>query len=351
MKNKPSEQREGESPNFAADNSQLDSAFKLEPQKYHLGTEFGLPNVPAEVQFEGFKPGHPDVPSIFPDYIWSRDLMRDMFGFWTGGIPALKLRGDPSTGKSSAAVQFHARLRAPLVFVSCHDRLEPHQLNGSLYPTASGGLKWVDGPVYKAARHGMTLLLDEFNTLDPGCTNSLNAILEGYSVTIPETGEVLKPHPNFRVIATENPVNSRLAVAGRNIQDAANNERWMKLHVDYMDEASEKKLVINEMVRAGSSPDVAKTTAEIIVATATHTRKMFRRNDPIYEVPMGPRVCRRWGRLAHAFSSVTRAPVKHDWERSPVLYALPRAYDSVSHELEMSVLKKAAELIGIDINT
>lgn len=340
-----------ETQSFGTATSQKNTAHKLERQVYHLGTEFGLPDVPENVRYEGYKPGHLDVPAINPDYIWSRDLMRDLFGFWGSGIRALKLRGDPSTGKSSAAEQFHARLRAPMVFLACHERLEPHQLNGSLYPTPGGDLKWVDGPVFKAARNGLSLLLDEFNTLDPACTNSLNAILEGYSVTIPETGEVIKPHPNFRVIATENPINSRLSVAGRNIQDAANNERWMKLHVDYMDEASEKKLVVNEMVRAGSSHDVAITTAEIIVATATHTRKMFRQNDPIYEVPMGPRVCRRWGRLAHAFASVTHAPVKHEWQRSPVLYALPRAYDAMSSELEMCVLKKAAELIGIEINT
>lgn len=325
------------------------AAFVLEQQQYTLGSEFGLEGVPDTVKYSGFKPGHPDVPVINPAYIWSRDVMRDMFAFWDGGIRALKLRGDPSTGKSSTAEQFHARLRAPMVLVACHDRLEPHQLNGSLYPSLSGGLKWVDGPVYRAARHGYTLCLDEFNTLDPSCTNSLNTILEGYAVTIPETGEVLKPHPRFRVIATENPVNSRLSVAGRNVQDAANNERWMKVDVDYMDPASEIKLVINEMVSIGSSASSAEMIAKIIVGTATHTRAMYRAMDPIYEVPMGPRVCRRWGRLTHMFQSVTKAPVKYKWQRIPLLYALSRSYDAASAELQQSVLTKAAELAGIDI--
>jgi cobaltochelatase CobS len=299
----------------------MTSAFPLRAASYSLATEFGLEGVNPSVQISGFEPGHPAVPPL-QEYVFMRAKLRDMLAFWESGLNAMKFTGDPGTGKTSIIQQFHARLRWPLYSYSCSPSTEAYQLIGQLLPTESGTppLRWVDGPVLRAAREGTSCMLDEWNVIDPGQGTGVNMLLEGYSITIPETGEIVHPNPGFRVFATENPVDSRLSIAGRNVQDVANEDRWMVSDMDYLPEDLEVKAVVKALLADGTSPDVAEMLAQQVVRTANDVRAAYRANSEAIEKPMSTRVAIRWAKLVRRFQNVTAA------EGGPVLYALCRAY-------------------------
>lgn len=192
---------------------------------------------------------------------------------------------------------------------------------GQLMPTLNGTLRWVDGPVLAAARHGYSVLLDEWNVLDPGQATGLNLLLDGYAaITIPETGEIVKVKPGFRVFATENPVDSRLVVAGRNTQDAASDDRWMVTDADYLPPELERKAVMEMMLSKGTDAGTAELTAKVLVDVANRVRAAYRSQDEAIDKPMSTRVVMRWATLIRRFQNVKPE------EGGPALYALRRSF-------------------------
>lgn len=308
--------------------------------KRSLAAEFSL-DVPPEAMFVGGPDDTPDVPAK-KFYAFERARLKDLMVFWDAKEPALKLIGDPAAGKTSLIEQFHARMRWPLYLMSCSSDTQPYHLNGQLMPQLDGSLKWVDGPVIKAARIGASVLLDEYNTLAPSSATSLNALLEGYSITIPETGEVIKAAPTFRVFATENSIHSRVAVAGRNVQDAANDERWMVVEVDYLRPELELAIVKETLMKRGTTEADAQLVADIIVKTAIQTRTLYRQEDPSIEKPMSTRVALRWARLQCAYQSVRAQNL------SPLHYSLSRAFHTPSPAMRAKTFEVFKSVSGLD---
>lgn len=297
---------------------------------HSLANSFGIA-VDPRAMVMGYAPGTVGAPPVKP-YVFDVSRLRDLLIFWELGLKALKLRGDPAAGKTSLVEQFHARLNWPLKLVSCSQQTEPFHLYGQLVPTETGTLRWVDGPVVNAARTGTSVLLDEFNTLDPATATSLNALLEGYSITIPETGEVITPAPGFRVFGTENSVTSRLSVAGRNVQDVANDDRWMLMEVGYLDEVSEQSIVEATMTKMGMDPEVAKLTSSIMVKTANTIRQRYQSGDPDVDKPMSTRVLQRWAMLTWGYRNMQKQGI------SPMAYSLPRAFACPTKQMAQATM-------------
>lgn len=299
--------------------------------------------------YQAFKDGAmPHVPTR-RDYHFEALRLLDMMAFWYSGEKALKIKGDPAAGKTSLVEQFHARMRAPLLLLSCNQGMEQYHLMGQLVPELSGTLRWVDGPVLAAARNGWSVLLDEFNTLDPNAATGLNAILEGYSITIPETGEVIRPHQNFRVFATENPVTSKLSVAGRNVQDVANDDRWMCMEVDYLPAEVEIGIVSKVIQKDVPDSEATRQMASILVSTANEVRTQFRADHESIDRPMSTRVLIRWARLLRMYQSVrNQAKDENGRPMHPILYALPRAFTTTSHDMQLAVSSIARKCIGLE---
>ncbi|WP_313019167.1 MoxR family ATPase, partial [Macrococcoides bohemicum] len=64
---------------------------------------------------------------------------------------------------------------------------------------------FVDGPVIEAMREGNILYIDEINMAKPETLPILNGVLDfRRTITNPFTGEVIKAHDNFKVIAAIN---------------------------------------------------------------------------------------------------------------------------------------------------
>jgi cobaltochelatase CobS len=297
----------------------MEDNFQLVAAKHSLAKEFGI-NIDPGFEIDGYAPGHPAAPIVNTAYVFMRSKLRDIMAFWESGLYALKIMGDPGTGKSSLVEQFHARLNWPLYKFSCAPSTEAFQLIGQMYPTREGTMQWVDGPLLCAARRGHSVLLDEYNVLDPGQATGLNLLLEGYSITIPETGEIVNPASGFRVFATENSVTSRLTVAGRNVQDVANDERWMVTEADFLPPDLEVEAVKRAVITSGTQPDEAEMLARVVVGVANRVRAAYRNEELAIDRPMSTRTAIRWATLVRRFQKVSPE------EGGPLVYALRRSF-------------------------
>jgi cobaltochelatase CobS len=289
-------------------------------QAFDLAATFGLADMPPGNEIEGGDAPTIFTPQVDPDYKFRLELIRDMYGFWFSGEIAMRLIGHPGCGKTSIVEQWHARLNLPLLTVVAHPRMEIADLLGHYVPTSTGGLAFHYGPVARAAKEGCSVLIDEYYVLDPGVATGLNGILQGGMVVIPETGEAIRPKEGFRVFAATNPADVGSGYFGRNSQDAANNDRFITLKVDYPTPEEEIPVVKQVFLNSGEDESLAQMFAERMVDVAGRVRKQFVGESDeagAIDVTLSTRALKRWANLMTIFSKVK--------SKDPVLYALERA--------------------------
>jgi cobaltochelatase CobS len=289
-------------------------------RRYKIRDTFNMPEASAAAEIPGLEPGLLGVPPVDEHYVFSAERLRQFTMFWVGGFRALMIEGDPAAGKTSFVEQIHARLNVPLHKVPCGPTTDRYALLGQLLPDADGKLKWRDGPVVRACRDGSSVLLDEYNVLDPGEATGLNMLLEGYSWTIPETGELITPVRTTRFFATQNGVDSKAAVAGRNVQDVANDDRFSFMQVDYLPADQEKALVKRHLVGGGIPEALADTVAALCVDVANGVRQAFRADAPDIDKPLSTRVVLRWAKYTVMYQAALRQQ-----RRSGLHYAIGQA--------------------------
>lgn len=117
------------------------------------------------------------------------------------GFLCVYVSGEAGNGKTQAIVQAHAAAQRPLIRVNLSEQSDESLL---ISTTLVDG-DTVDrlGPVALAARHGWSVLLDEFDCAGP-LVMALQAALEGQPFTLPRTGERITPAPGFKVFLTGN---------------------------------------------------------------------------------------------------------------------------------------------------
>jgi len=339
----------------------------MKTTKISVKEAFGMPDTPPNMMIEGLEPGLPGVPVIKP-YHFTRERFAQFLALWNTDLVAYRLEGDPAVGKTSLVLQWHARLNWPCSNFGCSEGTKLHHLMGSLQPQIDGTLRWVDGPLTTAARNGTSVLLDEYNALEPNVTNNLNSILEGYEFTLP-TGEVIQPKKGFRVYACQNAHDSDLAVAGRNGQDVANDDRFAIIDVGYLPPVVEKKIVAETIIRAAlprdfnpahfaqefenrrAGGDPAFVNAELMVNTATEIRTRFGSAQirSAIDRPMSLRTLVRWGKLTHAYRGVSARANASPAQRVPALVSLPMSFTMPSKEMRTEVMEIAAAQIGVTL--
>lgn len=113
----------------------------------------------------------------------------------------------------------------------------------------------------KALRAGHWVILDELNLAPSEVLEALNRLLDdNRELYLPETNETVKPHPNFRLFATQNPSG---AYGGRKPLSRAFRNRFVEIHMG--DIPSAEMITILEK-RCGCPPSSAKRLVEIMEA-------------------------------------------------------------------------------------
>lgn len=168
------------------------------------------------------------------EYVLTESVLAKLIGL-ARAILARKspvlIQGPTSAGKTSAVEYLARRTGHRFVRINNHEHTDVQEYLGSYASDPdTGRLVFHEGLLVKALRRGDWIVLDELNLAPTDVLEALNRLLDdNRELVIPETGEVVKPHPNFMLFATQNPPG---IYAGRKVLSRAFRNRFLELHFD-----------------------------------------------------------------------------------------------------------------------
>lgn len=176
------------------------------------------------------------------------------------------LVGETGTGKTSTVKQLAYLRQQPYVRVNMTGFTTPDELIGSK-SVKDGATYYENGIITDAMQRGAILVIDEVNATTPDCLFILHGLLdEDRRITLPN-GDVINPHPDFRVFATCNP-----DYEGTKSMNKAFIDRFpIIIFVDVLTPKKEQELLVK---RTGILPEVA----EQLITIATMARKDYAEN-------------------------------------------------------------------------
>lgn len=176
----------------------------------------------------------------------------------TRKFPVL-IQGPTSAGKTSAVEYLAKQTGHKFVRINNHEHTDIQEYLGS-YTTdpATGKLAFREGVLVQALRQGHWLVLDELNLAPTDVLEALNRLLDdNRELMLPETQEVVKPHPHFMLFATQNPPG---LYAGRKVLSRAFRNRFLEVHFDDVPQ-SELEIILCQ--RCAIAPSYAKKIVQV----------------------------------------------------------------------------------------
>ncbi|MCE2724201.1 MAG: CbbQ/NirQ/NorQ/GpvN family protein [Betaproteobacteria bacterium] len=264
---------------------------------------------------------HPNTPEKHPDYVFRRDLVRDMITFENNPrYRGMAFRGHAGCGKTTAVEQFYAYRGLPLHMLTATGTATAEDLVGGYHPTENGGLKYVIRSLLTAMQEGQPILLDEYNNFSAETTLAINNVLEGKAFHVEATGELIKPAPGFKIYVAMNDDTGLGIYNGRKKQDISNNDRFWWQRVTYPTPEEETKILTP--IFKPSVPDDRIRGAIItgMVNVARKIRDQFIGDEQTggdkLEVVLSTRSLVRWAELACDYAAAPQ----------PLVYAFERAF-------------------------
>lgn len=322
------------------------SLLEMQPADFtqvSIHTTFGIPAKGREITVAGRPSPTPYTPPPGPNYVFEQNTLRDIIAWLkVGQGEGLFLSGPTGAGKSSLILQIAAKLNLEVFNVTGHERLEFSDLVGQ-FVVKNGDMEYQYGPLALAMKRGGIFLLDEIDALPPGTNVGLNGVAEGRALLIPENnGEVIRPHQEFRFVATGNTKGSGDETGrytGTIKQNLAFLDRFWTIEIGYLPEKTEAEL----LTKLAPIPEM-QTLVSKFVATANEVRKLFTSPDFTNQlnITISTRSLLRWFRLTHVFLSLAKAGTQ------PIYYALDRALlNKASYEEQSAVKEIVQRIFGI----
>lgn len=146
-----------------------------------------------------------NIPSVDEGYVFELSSLNELLLYLSHPHKdCLYISGPSGCGKTTLVLQAAARLNWGVEQVTLSNKTESIDLIGHSSLRA-GELVYEYGPLSRAMLYGEILILNEIDLMSPGDLSVLNDVLDGKSLTIVENScEVIRPHPQFRVVATAN---------------------------------------------------------------------------------------------------------------------------------------------------
>jgi len=206
----------------------------------------------------------PFVPDVDMDYVFDIEVLKTFLMGFELSLPML-CWGMHGTGKTTIFEQFCARTKRAFMRVQHTANTEESHLVGQ-YVVRDGATEWQNRPLVEAMLTGMTYCADEYDFANPNVTAVYQPVLEGKPLIIKEAPpefRVVRPHPNFRFVATGNTNGAGDETGlyqGTMIQNAANYSRFgITVEMSYMAAKIEKMIL---MGKAGVDSDIATKFVE-----------------------------------------------------------------------------------------
>ncbi|KYG50000.1 hypothetical protein M433DRAFT_20934 [Acidomyces richmondensis BFW] len=147
----------------------------------------------------------------------------------TRQFPVL-IQGPTSSGKTSMIEYLAKRTGHKFVRINNHEHTDLQEYFGTYVSDPDGKLQFQEGVLVRAIRNGHWIVLDELNLAPTDVLEALNRLLDdNRELFIPETQEVVRPHENFMLFATQNPAG---LYGGRKALSRAFRNRFLELHFD-----------------------------------------------------------------------------------------------------------------------
>lgn len=225
------------------------------------------------------------IPDIDEGYVYRIDELKDALMGIQLNIPLL-VWGLHGAGKTSLVEQICARTNRPWIRVQHTDTTEEAHIVGQMV-VRDGATHFDFGPLVVAMLNGWTYVGDEYDFAHAAVIAVYQAVLEGkplYIKEAPPSQRLIKPHPNFRFIATGNTNGSgddSGLYSGTKIGNAAAYSRFgVTIQVKYPEKQVEIAILRQ---RLGLTQDVA----EKLVEFANTCREMYVAGE--LSMPISPR--------------------------------------------------------------
>lgn len=253
---------------------------------------------------------HKDVRQYIPvrdtSYIFPKGETEDAVVAIMQGDTVLTT-GPKGSGKTTLFQQICARMNLPWFRVNCRRDMESSTFFGT--PSLeSGTLSWVDGPLPLFGRHGGMVTADEISSTPSGIAMALMAPLEPNGpIYVPEKpvgDRYIKPHPWFRLSATDNTQlqgDTSGRYAGTNVQNEALIDRFRtSIKLSYLNKQHETEVIKSHV------PNIPDEWVDHMLDIATIVRRAY--DNGQFNFTISPRAlvnwaqkCMYWGDIAKSF--------------------------------------------------
>ncbi len=301
---------------------------------------FGMSDVPAEVVARCHEEnGDHAVPKLDKNYVFRREVLRDILNFLDDPDgDGFYVWGHYGAGKTTLPYQVAARLNWPVSRFTAHKRMEFDDLVGTWKMCQGGEMVWLDGPLTTAMKQGHLFVLNEGDRADPGQLAGLHDVLEGHPLVIASNGgEVIYPHPDFRIIMNGNSSGSGDSTglyAGVNALDVAFMDRFRVIEVEYPTPE------VEAMILEKKCPMLPKEIRDNMIRVGNQIRKLFIGGEETatpLTITMSTRALCRWAKLTLDFRTAPNA----------LDYALNQALLSKAEpEQKIAVRRIAMDIFG-----
>jgi cobaltochelatase CobS len=214
------------------------------------------------------------IPDVDENYVFDIELAKTVLMAFGFRMPAL-FWGYHGTGKTSLLEQVCARIRRPFMRVQHTIGTEESHIVGQ-YVVKNGATEFQPGPLTIAMIEGFVYCADEYDFGMPAVLSVYQPVLEGKSLVIkdaPPEFRVVRPHENFRFVATGNTNGGGDETGlyqGTQIQNAANYSRFgVTREVGYMDPKIETLVLMRQA-------QIDKDSAGKLIKFAADVREAFK---------------------------------------------------------------------------
>jgi len=246
--------------------------------------------------------------SVSEDYAFDKDRLKAFLAFLFSENcgDGLMFHGPFGCGKTSFVREVLGRLRWPTLMLSWNETSDTADLIGKT-GISFGNTIFEPGPLTIAVTKGFVLVVNEIDRGRAGNLVALNDLLDGGTLVIEETGEVITPHPNFRLICTANSAGSGdltgTFVGSVRKLDPAFLDRFAMLEVGYLTVEQERDMMLLR------HPDYFQSSAafvERMCAFAAETRLKAQDYAADFRTPLSTRALSRFFRYGRAMNLVAK---------------------------------------------
>ncbi|KAG6866182.1 hypothetical protein C0991_007732 [Blastosporella zonata] len=188
------------------------------------------------------------------------------------------IEGPTSAGKTSSIEYLAKRTGHQFIRINNHEHTDIQEYIGSyVSDPQTGKLVFKDGLLVRALRNGDWIVLDELNLAPTDVLEALNRLLDdNRELVIPETQEVVKPHPHFMLFATQNPPG---LYAGRKVLSRAFRNRFLEVHFEDVPQAELETILCQ---RCQIAPSYGKRIVSVF-----HELQKRRQSSRVFESKQG----------------------------------------------------------------